>query len=151
MCAWPAYCLQRVTCVLWGHAHASHHGVVVDECGWLVMNTWHAWHQGTPCHTRHAYDVHCTPELAVGCVTGTVWRACPAFHVAATAILDDLFSGLHKLMKRNFGKVYREGSTVTTLHLLRWVELGAFVRWRPPSAMWVGPLIFLWPPLGMSE
>ena len=24
-------------------------------------------------------------------------------------------------------------------------------RWWPPSAMWAGPLIYLWPPPGMSE
>ena len=29
--------------------------------------------------------------------------------------------------------------------------LGAFLRWWPPSAMWVGPLIYLWPPPGMTE
>ena len=29
--------------------------------------------------------------------------------------------------------------------------LGAFLMWWPPSAMWAGPLIFLWPPPGMSE
>ena len=26
-----------------------------------------------------------------------------------------------------------------------------FLRWWPPSTMWVGPLIILWPPPGMSE
>ena len=26
----------------------------------------------------------------------------------------------------------------------------AFLKWLPPSTMWAGPLIFLWPP-GMSE
>ena len=25
---------------------------------------------------------------------------------------------------------------------------GAFLRWWPPSAMWAGPLIYLWPPPG---
>ena len=30
-------------------------------------------------------------------------------------------------------------------------RLGAFLRWWPPSAMWAGPLIFLWLPPGMSE
>ena len=29
--------------------------------------------------------------------------------------------------------------------------LGAFLGWWPPSTMWAGPLIFLWPPLEMSE
>ena len=29
--------------------------------------------------------------------------------------------------------------------------LGAFLRWWPPSTMWVDPLIYLWPPPGMSE
>ena len=29
--------------------------------------------------------------------------------------------------------------------------LGAFLRWWPPSTLWAGPLIFLWPPPGMSE
>ena len=26
--------------------------------------------------------------------------------------------------------------------------MGAFLRWWPPSIMWAGPLIFLWPPQG---
>ena len=29
--------------------------------------------------------------------------------------------------------------------------LGAFLKWWPPSTMWAGPLIFLWPPPGVSE
>ena len=29
--------------------------------------------------------------------------------------------------------------------------LGAFLSWWPPSTMWAGPLIFLWPPPGVSE
>ena len=29
--------------------------------------------------------------------------------------------------------------------------LRAFLNWWPPSTMWAGPLIFLWPPPGMSE
>ena len=29
--------------------------------------------------------------------------------------------------------------------------LGAFLRWWPPSSMWADPLIYLWPPPGMSE
>ena len=29
--------------------------------------------------------------------------------------------------------------------------LGFFLRWWPPSTMWAGRLIFLWPPRGMSE
>ena len=32
-----------------------------------------------------------------------------------------------------------------------WVGLGAFIRWWPPSIMWAGLLIYLWPPPGMSE
>ena len=28
---------------------------------------------------------------------------------------------------------------------------GAFLRWWPPSMMWAGPLIYLWPTLGMFE
>ena len=27
-------------------------------------------------------------------------------------------------------------------------ELEAFLRWWPPSTVWVGPLVFLWPPPG---
>ena len=34
-----------------------------------------------------------------------------------------------------------------SFQLSGWV-LGAFLGWWPPSAMWVGPLIFLWPPPG---
>ena len=29
--------------------------------------------------------------------------------------------------------------------------LGAFLRWWPPSTMWFSPLIYLWPPPGMSN
>ena len=29
--------------------------------------------------------------------------------------------------------------------------LGGFLRWWPPSTMWAGPLIYLWPPPGKSE
>ena len=29
--------------------------------------------------------------------------------------------------------------------------LGDFLRWWPPSIMWTGSLIYLWPPPGMSE
>ena len=29
--------------------------------------------------------------------------------------------------------------------------LEAFLRWWPPSTMWAGPLIFLWPSMGMAE
>ena len=49
--------------------------------------------------------------------------------------------------------------TVWYIHVFRWLVLschcgwglGDFIRWWPPSTMWAGPLIYFWPPPGMSS
>ena len=129
-------------------AHASHHGFIVDECGWLVMNTWHAWHDGSPCHARHAYDARQSFLLGA-------WRVPRDVHAVrfmprpqqSMAIYS---AGCVNWWNEILGKFIMKG--VPSPHFICWGGwgLGAFLRWWQTSTIWVGPLIFLWPP-GMSE
>ena len=69
--------------------------------GWMWMTSYGCVTWGhSMSRTTH---ISRTPELSIRWVIGTAWRACGAFHATAAAIHGNLFWGLSKLMKRNFG------------------------------------------------
>ena len=73
------------------------------------------------------------------------------YHMALQSVIDH--SVFQQLFPCHTHLVFQ--SNAVTLIVYSTVICGcgveAFLRWWPPSAMWADPLIYLWPPPGMSE
>ena len=83
-------------------------------------------------------------------------RCCPCPHsmgLAAPGYVEHRLS-MHLCLVRQrwLGHTYyHQSSHIQTLYSYVGGGWGLFLRWWSPSVMWAGPLIYLWPPPGMSE